>query len=163
MARLALMLPPAVAASHTRAQAPSDDGTRAGARNLAAEGIEAHQAGDFQRASQKLDKAYRLFATPTLALWSTRAAYQRGRWVEAAERILEVQLASADVDDAATQRQAQHNVGDELAALIPRLPTLTIPALEHEPAGPMIRQTRAREPGRCRAGRETRQQGAPKC
>jgi hypothetical protein len=93
---------------------------RAAARNLAAEAIEAYQARDFSSASQNLDKAYRLFATPTLGLWSARASYQLGRWVEAAERYREAQRASADIGDAATQRQAQRGASDEVAAALPK-------------------------------------------
>ena len=123
---LALCACVALPAPRSAAQSLPDDGTRAAARDLAAEGIEAYQAGDFPTASQKLEKAYRLFATPTLGLWSARASYQLGHWVEAAERFREAQRASADVGDAAAQRQAQKDAGDELTALSSRIPAITI-------------------------------------
>jgi hypothetical protein len=127
LACLALCAGLTLSASSAAAQTTAtDDGTRAAARDLAAEGIDAYQAGDFSTASRKLEKAYRLFATPTLGLWSARASYQLGHWVEAAERFREAQRASAEVGDAATQRQAQKDASDELAALSPRIPGITI-------------------------------------
>src|SRR5262245_32434465 len=76
--------------SVTQAQAPaSDDAARAIARELGAEGIEAYQANQFTTADEKLERAYRLFAAPTLGLWSARALVKLGRWVEAAKRYRE--------------------------------------------------------------------------
>jgi hypothetical protein len=115
-----------LAAARGEAQAVNDDGTRAAARELAAHGIEAYQAGDYAGASQRLDKAFRLFATPTLGLWSARARMQLGRWVEAAERYREALRMSAAVGDNATQKQAQADAAAELEALSPRIPGLTL-------------------------------------
>lgn len=64
---LALCACLALPMTRVRAQTTTpEDGTRAAARDLAAEGIAAYQAGDFANASRKLEKAYRLFSTPTL-------------------------------------------------------------------------------------------------
>src|SRR5262245_16171888 len=68
----------------------SDDATRAAARQLGEEGVEAYWAGDNEQAHAKLERAYQLFSAPTLALWSARACVRVGRWVEAAERYREV-------------------------------------------------------------------------
>src|SRR5690349_3336121 len=81
-----------------QAQSPSDDATRAVARELGVEGIQAYQANDVSTADQKLEKAYRLFAAPTLGLWSARSRAKLGRLVEAAERYRQVvQISPADV------------------------------------------------------------------
>lgn len=53
----------ALTALPASAQQP-DDGTRAPARDLAAEGIEAYQAQEYACANRMLDKAYRLLRHP---------------------------------------------------------------------------------------------------
>ncbi|HET8937919.1 MAG TPA: hypothetical protein VFN67_30960, partial [Polyangiales bacterium] len=90
------------------------------------QGIDAYQAGDFATADRKLEKAYRVFATPTLALWSARARMQLGRWVEASERYREAARVSAAVGDSLTQQQAQTDADTELRVLLLCIPTLTI-------------------------------------
>jgi hypothetical protein len=103
-----------------------DDATRAAARQLGELGIDAFRANDFATADDKLDSAFRLFATPTLGLWSGRARLQRGHWVEAAERFREATRISDAVGDNAAQRQAQRDAAKELETLTPRIPSLTI-------------------------------------
>ena len=71
------------------------------ARDLGTQGIEAYQANDFTGADAKLDRAYRLFAAPTLGLWSARARLQLGRWVEAAEGFAPI-IAALKKGEAAT-------------------------------------------------------------
>ena len=48
------------------AQPETDDGTRAAARTLGQEGIDAYLAADYAPANQKLDKAFRFVVMPTL-------------------------------------------------------------------------------------------------
>jgi hypothetical protein len=116
-----------IAASLFQARARAqDDATRAMARQLGAEGLEAFQANEFAAAELKLDRAFRLYATPTLGLWSARAREKAGHWVEAAERMREAMRASADAGDTATQRAAQRDAELELNALLPRIPSLTL-------------------------------------
>lgn len=108
--------------------APDDtiDTTRAAARELAQQGIDAYQSEDYANANLKLEKAYRLFSTPTLGLWSARSRMRLGQWVKAAERYREATRASAAVGDSAMQQQAQKEAAEELASLTPRIPALTI-------------------------------------
>jgi len=80
---LALQLIAAFASARVCAQAEPDDSTRAAARSLGTQGIEAYWANDFDTANTKLDRAYRLYATATLGLWSARSRMQLGLWVEA--------------------------------------------------------------------------------
>lgn len=109
------------------AQSPSDDATRAVARELGVEGIQAYQSNDVSTADQKLEKAYRLFAAPTLGLWSARSRAKLGRLVEAAERYRQViQVSPADVGELEPQRAAQAEAAQELKELLPRVPTLTV-------------------------------------
>jgi hypothetical protein len=122
----------AAAASHAQ-----DDATRATARQLGVEGIDAYHANDFATAERKLDRAYQLIATPTLGLWSARARLKAGHWVEAAERLRETVRGSPDVGDVSAQRQALQDAALELETLLPRLPVLTI-ELDHAQAAEVL-------------------------
>jgi hypothetical protein len=106
--------------------AEPSESQRTVARELGTAGMEAYFDKNYARAADQLDRAYRLFSTPTLGLWSGRALIEVGQWVRAAERLREVQYASAAVGDNEAQRQAQTDAANELAALAPRIPRLSI-------------------------------------
>lgn len=108
-----------------RAQNTADPATRSAARRLGAQGIEAYWANDFATASDKLDRAFQLYATTTLGLWSARARVQLGQLVEGAERYREAIRADV-VGDADAQHKAQREAREELDGLVSRIPTLTI-------------------------------------
>lgn len=109
-----------------RVHAQADDATRAAARSLGEEGIRAFRAGDYATADAKLDRAYRLFSTPTLGLWGARARVKLGHWVEAAERFRDAVRTSEAVGNSAAQKEAQREAAKELEALSPLIPALTI-------------------------------------
>lgn len=106
--------------------AQDDDSMRAVARQLGAEGIEAYQNEEYDVAETKLDRAYKLFPIPTLALWSARARVKMGRWVEASERYREATRASARQGDVAAQKQAKIEASHELEELVMRIPRLVV-------------------------------------
>jgi len=109
------------------AQQASDDATRATARELGVEGIQAYQANDISVADQKLERAYRLFAAPTLGLWSARARVKLGHLVEGAERYRQVlQVSPPEVGELEAQRAAREDAAKELKELVPRIPSLTL-------------------------------------
>jgi hypothetical protein len=109
------------------AQQGSDDATRATARELGIEGIQAYQANDIGVADQKLERAYRLFAAPTLGLWSARARVKLGHLVEGAERYRQVlQVSPPEVGELEAQRAAREDAAKELKELVPRIPSLTL-------------------------------------
>jgi hypothetical protein len=112
-------------AASVHAEGDPDDSTRAAARALGTQGIEAYWANDFRTASTKLDRAYRLYATSTLGLWSARARVQLGQLVAGAERYREA-LRAASLGDAEAQQKAQSEARAELDKLTPRIPTLTV-------------------------------------
>jgi len=122
---LTLQLLAAVAGTRVCAQAEPDDSTRAAARALGTQGIEAYWANDFDTANTKLDRAYRLYATATLGLWSARARVQLGQLVAGAERYRET-LRANNLGDAEAQQKALKEARSELDALVPRIPSLTI-------------------------------------
>lgn len=107
-------------------RARAEEAQRAAARELGTVGMEAYFDQDYAQAADKLDRAYRLYPTPTLGLWSARALIQLGQWVRAAERLRETQFASAAIGDNDAQRQAQADAADELSALQPRIPRLIV-------------------------------------
>lgn len=112
-------------ASHAGAQT-ADTVTRDAARSLGLAGVEAYQAGNFEAASDKLDKAYSIMNVPSLGLWSARALAKRNLLLEAASRYLEVTDLQLPQGDAAVQRQAQIDAHAELEQLRPQIPRLII-------------------------------------
>lgn len=125
---LALLL--ALTPSVARAVEP-DASTRAAARKIAMEGVNALQQDNAELASQKLEKAYELLPAPSIALWSARALAKRGMLVEAAERYLQAgRLPQSEGNEQAVQAQAQKDAARELAELTPRIPKLVL-ALEN--------------------------------
>jgi len=108
------------------AAAQVDDATRTAARALGTAGVDAYQAGDYPTASDKLEKAYGLLKVPTLGLWSGRALVKLGKWVEASERFLETTNLQVPAGDYAVQKQAQADAAEDLKALLPKVPVVTV-------------------------------------
>lgn len=113
-------------AQPVQSELTADDAKRVTARELGVKGIEAFWAKDYIQAEADLDQAFRLFATPVLALWSARARMQLGRLVESAERYSDAGKISAAVGEQAAQEEAQRDAANELNALLPRIPKLTL-------------------------------------
>ena len=111
------------------------DASRAAARDLGYSGIERYQAGSFEEAFTKLDKAYQVLHAPSLGLWSARALIKLNRWVEAAERLRQVLSLEPKGGEAAVQQQALRECRQELDSLTPRIPSLII---EAKGAGPNV-------------------------
>ena len=112
-------------AAHAGAE-PADAVTRDAARALGLSGIEAYQAGRYDAASDKLEKAYALINVPSLGLWSARALAKRNLLVEAANRYFEVASLQLPQGDAQVQRQAQLDAQADLEQLRPQIPRLII-------------------------------------
>jgi hypothetical protein len=108
------------------ALADKDDATRLAARSLGTSGVEAYQAGDYQKANEKLDKAYRALKAPSLGLCSAGALAKLNRLVEAAERYQEVIRLQPSGGDERVQQQAKADAETELAQLAPQIPNLTV-------------------------------------
>ncbi len=112
-------------AAHASAE-PADAVTRDAARSLGLAGVEAYQAGNYDAASDKLEKAYSIMNVPSLGLWSARALAKRNLLLEAAGRYLEATGLQLPQGDAAVQRQAQVDAQSELEQLRPQIPRLVI-------------------------------------
>src|SRR5882724_7468657 len=106
------------------ARADGADMTRAAARALGNQGVQAYAAHDYAGALDKLDRAYHSLPVPSLGLWSARALAQTGKLVAASERYLEVARLEVKGGDLAIQQQAKADAASDRAALMPRIPNL---------------------------------------
>jgi hypothetical protein len=103
-----------------------DDASRTAARAMGNSGVEAYQAGNYQEAVDRLEKAYGIARVPSLGLWSARALRKLGLLVEAANRYLETVGLQIPEGDYVIQKQAQTDATRELKELRPRIPVLKI-------------------------------------
>lgn len=112
-----------------------DDETRGAARKLGTEGVKAYQAGDYDLASEKLERAFSLLEAPSLGLWSARALEKKGQLVKAAERYLKTTRLPVEAGgEANVQEQAKADAAAEREALLPRIPELVIEIEGAEPS-----------------------------
>jgi hypothetical protein len=96
------------------------------ARDLAQQGLEAYDAGQYQEAANKLSQAYAIVRVPTLAVSKARALVKLRKFVAASELYLEAtRLQKTDVWQA-QQYQAQKEAQHERTELLPRIPKLKI-------------------------------------
>lgn len=124
--RRAILLAAALLAAPSPAHAV-DSATRAAARDLGYEGVQAYQGGDYQTATDRLERAYDVLRAPSLALWSARALEKTGKLVEASERYLEAtRLPEDSGGDPAVQQKAKQEAAAERKELLPRIPKLVV-------------------------------------
>ena len=108
------------------ASPPVDDSTRNAARNLAEQGRDAFDRGNFERSRELFHRAYALVAAPTLALYEARSLSKLGRLVEAEEAYLRAIRTPLDADSPEAFRKAVRDAEAEEVELEPRLPKVTI-------------------------------------
>jgi|SRR5688572_5532319 len=139
LARLLLALGAATAlapAALAADPAAIDDETRGAARQLGTEGVHAYQAGDYDKASERLERAFSLLEAPSLGLWSARALEKKGLLVKAAERYLKTTRLPVEAGgEAAVQERAKADAAAEREALLPRIPALVIELIGGDPVG----------------------------
>lgn len=107
-----------------------DASNRATARRLSEEALEHFRAERWQEALAGFDEAQKLLEVPTLATFSARCLVKLGRLVEASERYRRAIAFVVDPSLTPTQqegqRASQSEAQAERAALLPRIPTLTV-------------------------------------
>jgi len=103
-----------------------DETTRAAARQVGRDGLEAYKQGQYEDALEKLNRAYDVMKAPTLGLWTARTMVQLGLLVEASERYIEVTRLQATGGDTALQEEAIAVAAEERAQLRPRIPQLKL-------------------------------------
>lgn len=105
---------------------PVDDVSRNAAVALGVSGLQAYEAGDYEQAHDKLEKAYAIVRAPTLGLWSARTLVKLGRLVAAARRYVETASLPTAAGDEAVQRRARLDAEHELGLVRARIPLLVI-------------------------------------
>lgn len=104
-----------------------DTATRAAARDLGMEGVEAYERGDYLKAKERLERAYKVLPLPSLALWSARALEKNGLLLDASERYLEAtRLSTEGAGDPQVQIDAQAEAEEEREALRDRIPKVIV-------------------------------------
>ncbi len=98
-----------------------DAASRAAARDLGTQGVQAYQAGDYAAAKDRLERAYRVLTVPSLGLWYGRALAKQGLIIEASEVFLEVSRLPTSSGDRAVQEQAQKDAVAEREPLLARI------------------------------------------
>ena len=112
-----------VTSSPTWAQTDADKAT---ARALAQDGIELKNAGKYDEALEKLNRAQQIFDAPTHLLLIAQCQVALGKLVEGAETYRKLKRRKLGNDAPAAFRAAQRRAGEELAAVEPRIPKLRL-------------------------------------
>jgi hypothetical protein len=103
-----------------------DDTTRNAARSMAGQGKDAYDAKDYTRALDLLRRAYALVPAPTIALYEGQSLTKLGRLVEAEEAFMRAVHTNVDSHSPDQFRKAIREAEQELVALQPRIPKVTI-------------------------------------
>ena len=112
----------------------TDDRAKADARDLAKAGKRDFDAGRWEDAELKFQRAYAMAKVPTLAVWTARTLVKRGQLVAGAELYRQaMQLSPNDLWIGNAQEKAQAEASQELEALVPRIPRLRVHVQGAEP------------------------------
>jgi hypothetical protein len=104
-----------------------DDSTKGAARALSNEAKRDFDAGRFEEAGRKFQRAYEVAKVPTLALWTARSLAKQGQLVAASELYRQAtRLTTNELWVGDAQQQAQADAARELAELQPRIPVLRV-------------------------------------
>ncbi|HLV64275.1 MAG TPA: hypothetical protein VKY73_00615 [Polyangiaceae bacterium] len=112
-------------AEPTRAER-SDPMVRTAARELAIEGMNAFEAGDYAGALDRFQRAHALYAAPSLSVMEARCLVRLGRWVEALDRYEATQRARLEPNAPEAYKRAVADAVKESDDLRPRVPRLII-------------------------------------
>jgi hypothetical protein len=105
----------------------TDDSAKGAARELANAAKDDFDAGKFEDAGSKFQRAYEIAKVPTLAVWAARALVKRGKMVAASELYRQAALlVPNDLWVGDVQQQAQADAEKELGELQPRIPRLRV-------------------------------------
>jgi hypothetical protein len=110
------------------------DQERSGARAAATAGAEAFDAGRYQEAVDYFTRAESLVHSPVHLIYMGRAQLKLGEWVKARENFLKISREGAPDGASEAVTQAVQDAEDELAALEPKLPYVTI-SVQGAPTG----------------------------
>jgi hypothetical protein len=105
---------------------PAESASRKAARVLAEEGLSLFDQKDYVGALERFNKADSLMDAPTVDVFAARCLVQLGRLVEAAARYQDAINAPLPDDSPQPLKAAQADAKQERAALMPRLPALSL-------------------------------------
>jgi len=104
-----------------------DDSAKGAARALSNEAKRDFDAGRFEEAGRKFQRAYEVAKVPTLALWTARSLAKQGQLVAASELYRQAtRLTTNELWLGDAQQVAQADAAKELAELQPRIPVLRV-------------------------------------
>lgn len=121
----------------TTAPAETGEATLTTARRIAEEGLGLYDSGKYAEALTRFERAGALVKAPTMGLMQARSLEKLGRWVEASERYLDVTRMPLGDNASEAFKEAQASATQERAALMPRIPSLTI-RVSAAPAGAAV-------------------------
>lgn len=125
----------AIALSASAASAQEEDPLlRSAARDLATQGAEAYDAGDYATALDRFSRAVQLYPAPTLVVMQARSLVGLGRWLEAFEMYHAAERTPLAADAAEPLQQAVRDAAREGADLESRLPRIEIRLQPVDPA-----------------------------
>jgi hypothetical protein len=105
---------------------PTETQFRAAARDLALQGAEAFDSGDYPTALDRFNRASALVAAPTLTVMQARSLVALGRWLEGLEKYRETTHLTLDAEAPEQFLQAVREAEAEGNALEQRLPRIEI-------------------------------------
>lgn len=105
---------------------PLDVTTRATARELATQGAEAFERGDYQSALDYLSRANTLHPAPSISVLEARALVHLGRFIEALDRYEDTQRLQLPEDAPEAFRVAVRDATSESEQLRQRIPHLSV-------------------------------------
>jgi hypothetical protein len=108
------------------AAAEEDPMVRSAARDLAVQGAEAYDAGDYATALDRFARAAQLYPAPTLVVMQARSLLGLGRWVESFEKYHQTARMVLPPDAAEPLQQAVRDAARERDELDVRLPRIEI-------------------------------------
>src|SRR5690606_38836603 len=94
--------------------------------DLALQGAEAYDSGDFSTALDRFDRAAALVTAPTITIMQARCLVALGRWVEALDRYHQVAPGQLPPDAPEAFVRAQIEARDEARTLEARMPRLEL-------------------------------------
>jgi hypothetical protein len=107
---------------------PGDSETRLLARDLATQGADAFDRGDFALALDRFSRASTMLDAPTITLMEGRTLVKLGRWTEALDRFHRIAHASLAPDAPAAFQVAINDAATEAQALELQMPRLNVAA-----------------------------------
>ena len=123
---IVLLITAALSLSSGVARAQVNPKIRSAARALGAEGLKLFDEGKYEEALDKFERADELLPAPTLGIRAARCLVKLGRYVEAAERYLEVTRHTLEYGAPSSHRTAVRDAKSEREELLPKIAQLEI-------------------------------------